>query len=174
MKYIASIIGISAVIMFVLSYQLKSRRGIIIFNAGSRVLYVVQYLFLGAFEGAALDIVALLVSLLAQRRSKGFIERHLKLSIIGSNLFIIAVGLLLYQNIFSLFPIIGVIFETGALWLTNEKHIRFVSFFGAPCWLVYNVVTFAYGSAIGNVITMVSIIIAILHYDVRFGRGGKK
>lgn len=173
MKYIANIIGICAVIMFVLSYQLKSRRGIIFFNAGSRVLYVVQYLLLGAFEGAALDIVALLVSIMAQRRGKGFIKKHLKISIIGANLFIIGVGLLLYQNVFSLLPILGVIFETGALWMTNEKHIRFMSFFGAPCWLVYNIVTFAYGSAIGNIITMVSIIIAILRYDIGVNRGGK-
>ena len=56
MKIIANIIGIAAVAMFVLSYQLKTRRGIIFFNAGSRVFYVLQYILLGAFEGAVLDI----------------------------------------------------------------------------------------------------------------------
>ena len=55
MKLFANIIGLAAVAMFVLSYQLKTRRGIILFNAGSRVFYVLQYILLGAFEGAVLE-----------------------------------------------------------------------------------------------------------------------
>ncbi len=166
MKIIANIIGIAAVAIFVLSYQLKTRQGIIFFNAGSRVLYVLQYILLGAFEGAVLDVVALLVSVLAQNKNKGWLGRHPKFTIIGANLFVVGMGLLFYRNIFSLFPIAGVLFETGALWLTKEKQIRFVSFFGAPFWLAYNILSVAYGSAIGNVMTMVSIGIAIVRYDI--------
>lgn len=166
MKIIANIIGIAAVVMFVLSYQLKTRRGIIFFNAGSRVLYVLQYVLLGAFEGAVLDIVALLVSVLAQNKNKGWFGKHPGFTIIGANLFVVGMGLLFYQNVFSLLPIAGVLFETGALWLTKEKQIRFVSFFGAPFWLAYNLVFSAYGSAVGNVMTMVSIGIAIIRYDI--------
>ena len=39
MTLLANIIGIAAVAMFVFSYQLKTRRTLIFFNAGSRVLY---------------------------------------------------------------------------------------------------------------------------------------
>ncbi len=163
---IANIIGIAAVAMFVLSYQLKTRRWIIFFNAASRVLYVLQYLLLGAFEGAVLDVVALLVSVLAQKKDTGWLKNHPKATIIGANLFVVVMGLLFYKNIFSLLPIAGVLFETGAFWLNKEKQIRIISFFGAPCWLVYNLVFSAYGSAIGNVMTMVSIGIAIVRYDI--------
>ena len=71
-----------------------------------------------------------------------------------------------YKNIFSLIAIAGVLFETGGLWLKHERHIRIVSFFGAPCWLAYNLVSSAYGSAIGNIMTMLSILIAIVRYDI--------
>ena len=37
---------------------------------------------------------------------------------------------------------------------------------GAPFWLVYNMLSAAYGSALGNVITLVSITVAIIRYDV--------
>ena len=47
MNVLATVLGILAVAMFVGSYQLKSRRAIIFFNAGSRVLYVIQYILLG-------------------------------------------------------------------------------------------------------------------------------
>jgi len=152
--------------MFVLSYQLKTRRGILFLNAGSRVFYVLQYLLLGAFEGAVLDIVALLVSVLAQRKDSGWLKKHPGLTVLGANLFVVAMGLLFYKDIFSLLPILGVLFETGALWLNRERQIRFVSFFGAPFWLAYNLIFAAYGSAVGNVLTMVSIGIAIVRYDI--------
>lgn len=162
----ANIIGIAAVVMFVLSYQFKTRRSIIFFNAASRVFYVLQYILLGAFEGAIMDIAALLVSLFAQHRDKGWIKKHAAAAVVLSGVFVIVTGLLFYENIFSLLPIFGVLFETGALWLKKERSIRFVSFFGAPFWLAYNLVSAAYGSAAGNIITMVSIGIAIIRYDI--------
>ena len=44
MNVLATVLGLLAVAMFVGSYQLKSGRAIIFFNAGSRVLYVIQYI----------------------------------------------------------------------------------------------------------------------------------
>ena len=169
MKIIANIIGILAVIMFVLSYQLKTRKKIIFFNGASRVLYVLQYVLLFAFEGAVMDIVALIVTFLAHQRDNKLFSKHKSLLIIGSNLFIVATGLLLYKNVLSLLPIFGVLFETGALWIKNEKYIRIFSLFGAPFWLVYNLCFGAYGSLIGNVMTMVSIAFAIYRYDIKKG-----
>ena len=166
MNILATILGLCAVAMFVLSYQLKSRRTIIFFNASSRVLYVVQYILLGAFEGALLDVVAFFVSLLCGQSEKGFVKKHFVLTVVLANLAIVVFGMLTYENIFSLLPILGVIFETLALWLKKEKRIRFVSLLGAPFWLAYNILCGAYGSAVGNVITLVSITVAIIRYDV--------
>lgn len=166
MVEIATIVGLLAVVMFVLSYQLKSRRGIIAMNAGSRILYVLQYILLGAFEGALLDITAFLVSLLCAKSQSGFIKRHFTLTVVLANLAIVAVGLSVYQNVFSLLPIFGVIFETLALWLKDERRIRIFSLLGAPFWLAYNLICLAYASAVGNVFTIVSILVAIVRYDI--------
>ena len=54
---ISQIIGFLSVVLFLLSYQQKKRKNIILFNVVSRALYIVQYLLLGAFEGAVLDIL---------------------------------------------------------------------------------------------------------------------
>ena len=163
---IANLFGVLAVALFVLSYQLKSRQNLIIMNAASRILYVSQYLLLGAFEGALLDVVALVVTLLCKNRDSKFIKKHFLLTVILSNLFIIGSGMTVYVNIFSLFPILGVIFETLALWPKKEKNIRLLSLLGAPFWLAYNLICLAYGSAIGNVITLVSITVSIIRYDI--------
>ena len=115
MEILATIFGLLAVVLFVLSYQLKSRRNIILANAGSRVLYVAQYILLGAFEGALLDIVAFFVSLFYKARDKAFMKKHPALILIATNAVILGLGMLTYQNIFSLLPILGVIFETLGL-----------------------------------------------------------
>lgn len=167
MKIFANVIGVCAVILFVLSYQIKHKRGIVTCNVISRALYVAQYIFLFAFEGAVLDIVGIIASVVAQKGEKGFIKKHFKAIAIGVNALIVICGILLYKNVFSLLPVMGVLLHTGAFWLKNEKHIRIVSFLGSPFWLVYNLYSCAYGSAVGDVLTMCSIAAAIYRYDIK-------
>lgn len=167
MKLTAQIIGILAVILFLLSYQQKKRLNIITFNVISRVLYIIQYILLGAFEGALLDVLGTISSVAAQNKEKSFIKEHAKAIIISINFIIVAVGLILYKNIFSLFPVAGVMLHTSAFWISDEKIIRKVSFLGSPFWLIYNLVNYAYGSAIGDILTMLSIGVAIYRYDIK-------
>jgi len=163
----AFLLGILAVITFLLSFQLKSRRNILIVNLTSRFLYILQYLVLGAFEGAVLDFMGFLSSFVARYKEKPFFARHF-IWIIGIiNLCLVAVGLVLYENIFSLFAIFGIVFEVTALWLTREKNIRILSLVAAPFWLVYNFVNGAYGSVIGNVLVIVSILVAMFRLDFK-------
>lgn len=163
----AQIVGVLAVATLLLSYQQKKRKNIILWNITARTLYIIQYVVLGAFEGVALDIMGALSSVVAQKKDSNVIKKYLFLVIAVLNLLIVAVGLLLYKNIFSLFPIAGVIFQTSALWMSKEKYIRLVSFLGTPFWLVYNLSSLAYGSAIGDVLTLVSIGTAIYRFDIR-------
>ncbi len=164
--YTANSAGICAVVLFLLSYQLKTRKAIVTCNITSRVFYILQYILLFAFEGAALDITAMIVSLFAGKKDTPFIRKHLKAVIIILNICILIIGLIFYQNIFSLLPIFGVFFETAALWLTKEKHIRILSLFGAPFWFIYNIINAAYGSALGNVLTIISLLLALFRYDI--------
>ena len=164
LEIIANIIGVFAVATFVFSYQLKTRKAIIICNAASRVLFVAQYFLLFAFEGAMLDIVSIAAVTLAQKKDTPFIKKHLKAVIILVNLAMIATGIIFYKNIFSLFPLIGVLLQAGAFWLTKERDIRLVSLLGSPFWFTYNVYSHAYGSSLGDVMTFVSIVTAMIRY----------
>jgi hypothetical protein len=167
MNEIAFIIGIAAVCLYLLGYLQKKRRNIILLNLSSRILYVLQYVMLGAFEGAGLDICGSLSSVLAQNKHRSFIKKHFKIFFIGANLVIVAVGLSLWVDFFSLLPIIGVLLHTSAFWMDDERKIRIVSLLGCPFWLIYNLVSGAYGSCIGDVLSIVSLCISIYRYDVR-------
>ncbi len=166
MSKISFIVGITAVIFYFLGYLQSKRSRIILFNVTARILYIVQYVLLGAYEGALLDVAGAVSSLLAQRKEITFVRKHSRVFFIGINLVIICSGFAVYKNVFSLLPVIGVLLHTGAFWIEDEKRIRQISFLGSPFWLVYNIVSRAYGSCVGDVMSMISIGISIIRYDI--------
>lgn len=167
MIIMAQILGVLAVIVFLVSFQFKTRKNIITFNVISRVLYISQYILLGAFEGAALDFTGAISSVFAKYKNKPFVNAHKKLILIVMNLLLVGIGILLYKNVFSLFAILGIVAEITALWITKEKNIRLLSLVSAPFWLIYNLANQAYGSVLGNILVMISIVIAIIRYDIK-------
>ena len=172
LKLLALIVGLAAVFSFLLSYQFSKRRSIIICNVVSRILYVLQYLLLFAFEGAAMDISAIPSSMLAAKKHTPFVEKNRLAILVGVNAFVILIGALVSRNLLSWVPVLGVLLETNALWLTKERNIRFLTLVAQPCWLFYNVRCGAYGGALGNVLTMASIVMALLRYDLPVSSGG--
>ncbi len=164
---IPQVIGLFAVALFLLSYQLKRRRDIILCNATSRGLYVLQYLLLGAISGAVLDVMGVLASVVAQKKEHPLIKKHIRSVFVLVNALIVAAGLFICwmnESFLDLLPIAGVLLHTGAFWMTKEKSIRRISLAGSPFWLAYNLASRAYGSAIGDVLSMASIIIAMIKY----------
>ena len=167
MKILSIIAGALAVILFLGSYQLKTRKNIIFCNVLSRVLYILQYIFLGEFIGAAMDISAIPSSMIAEKKEHPFVKKYEMPIIITVNLLIVGLGIAFYKNVYSLLPIFGVLFETVALWFSRERVVRLVSLFGAPFWLSYNLICGAYASAVGNILTMISILLALYRYRTR-------
>jgi len=166
MNTAALIVGLAAVFFFLLSYQFPKRNAIIACNVVSRVLYILQYLLLLAFDRAAMDISAIPSSVLAARKHTPFVENHKWSILIGVNAFVLGIGFLVWQDLLSWVPIVGVLLETNALWLSREKYIRLFSLASLPFWLFYNLRCGAYGAALGNVLVIISIISAMLRYDV--------
>lgn len=164
-EWIAQAVGLLAIVVFLLSYQQKERKKIIIWNATSRVLYILQYLLLLSFDGAVLDVLGILASLLAGQKDRGLVGRHKLLFFLLIDAAMIGATVLLWQDIFSLFALVGVLLHTGAFWLSDEKIIRRLSLAGSPFWLVFNFTQKAYPSAVGDALTIGSILIAMLRYD---------
>ena len=167
MKIIPQIIGFAAVTLFLLSYQQKKRSNIILMNVISRILYILQYLLLGAYAGAVLDVLGAVASVAASEKDEGLVKKYLKLIIIGINALIITAGVTIAcmnKSWLDLFSLAGVLLHTGAFWLSNEKIIRRISLMGSPFWFIYNFLSRAYGSALGDLLTMGSILLAMYRH----------
>jgi len=167
MDIVAQVVGLCAVILFLLSYQQKKRIHIILYNTISRFLYILQYVLLGAYAGAVLDILGAVSSVAAGRKHTGFIKKHTTAVMLLINACIITAGVtiaILNNSWIDLFSLVGVLLHTIAFWINNEKIIRIVSLIGTPFWLVYNFLSRAYGSALGDLLTLFSIVIAMIRH----------
>ena len=175
---IPQIVGITGTVLYILCFQMKHRLGIIIMNATSRVLFVIQYCLLGAFAGAILDILGISAAFVAAKKDKPFFKRHSRL-IFGLTVAVIVLGgalsvFLAFKAstgevtplavILSILPTIGVLLHSSAFFLSEERKIRILSFIGSPFWFVYNTASKAYGSSVGDVLSMASIISAMIRY----------
>ena len=79
----------------------------------------------------------------------------------------IATGILTWQDGWSILPIIGSILSTIALWMKKSSHIRIISLFVGPCWLIYNLIHGAYTGALNEVLAMTSIVIGMVRHDIK-------
>ena len=165
MKILSLIFGILGVVLYLLCFQLKHAKSIIACRVLSSLFYVLQYLLLFAFVGAAMDAAALVTSYIAYRRDTAFVKRHKIPILILTNAAIVTVGILLYTSPISLLAVAGVLFESASNWMKKEKTIRLVSLPAVPCWLIYNLAAGAYGAAIGSFLALLSLISAMIRYS---------
>lgn len=163
MYIISQIVGAFGLGASVISFQKKDRSGIMFFQVIASLLFAIQLFLVGAFTGAYLDIVSFGRTMVFANKGKKWASSNVWIYLFMS--LQILVGIFTYQNIFSVFAILGSILSTIALWMKESKHIRLVSLFVGPCWIVYNLVWGAYTGVINEIIAMTSIIIGIYRYD---------
>lgn len=163
MNIAAQIVGIAGIVFSLLSFQLKKRKHIMLFQMTASLMFSAQLFMVGAITGGCLDLISFVRTLIFANNSKKWASSSWWL--VGFIGVMIATGLLTWQSAWSILPIIGSVLSTVALWMKKEKHIRLVSLLVGPCWMVYNVATGAYTGALNELLAMASIVIGLLRHD---------
>ena len=170
---ITQIIGFLAVGLYLLSYQLKKRIHIVWVTFISNTFYVLQYLLLGAFSGAVMDILSTVASFFAARKNAPPFQKHKKAIIISTLAIIFTVGIaiaILRRSYIELLPIAGAIFQTVSLWCDDEQTLRKWGLCATPFWLVYNFISKAYGASLGSLFALISITVSLIRYRTKIER----
>ena len=163
----AQIIGFVAVGLYLLSFQLKKRTHIVWVTFASNTFYVLQYLLLGAFSGAIMDVLSTIASFLAAKKHSPRFKTHARFIAALSMAFIVIVGLgiaIVRRSLIELIPVAGALFSTISLWCDDEQTLRKFGLCSAPFWLVYNFISKAYGPTLGSLLAMISIIVSLIRY----------
>lgn len=174
-EIIAQAVGIFGMIANFVSFQQKKQKMAILFQFFAALLFAVNFLMLGAYIGALLNVIGVLRAIVFVNREKLNATHPVWLII-----FILAFSST-YPLVFTVFnkeisaknliieilPVIAMILSTISFRLSKAKDIRRFGLFSSPMWLIYNIFCFSIGAIISEILNLISIIIGIIRFDMK-------
>ena len=162
MEYIlGQILSIIAMVIMVISFQMKSNKLLFILQIISCIGFATSYLLLGFIDACFLNILALLRCVL-------FLIKRLKgnvIVLILLELSFIVCTIFTYQSVFSIVILIAQMVGTFSMWTGNGKIIRYLNLFiTSPGWLINNIYAFSIGGIICESFNIISILVALFRY----------
>ena len=150
---------IGTVLGFVM-YLARKRKTILLGKFTCDILWILHYGLIGAYSGAALNVLALGRESVFYNKekkwasSKFWLVLFVALTIISSSLS--------WEGMLSLLPMIGSCCAVMSFWCTNPFHIRLLAL---PCqilWLIYNILHQSLPSTLSCSISLVAIFIGLI------------
>ena len=166
MFIIAQLIGLIIVILSLIGLQQKSGEKFLFYQIIISILYVLQYLLLGAITGAVICTIAIIRCIVFWKYKKENKKTPIHYLIIFILLSILS-SIITSTSVFDYILTIGTIIFTYALWQDNMKIMRAGSIICVLSYIVYNLIFKAYTAIILDAIDFFNLSIAIYKNDIK-------
>lgn len=163
-KVVVQLIGLIAFFFSLIAYHYKRKDKILINMIVSSLFNLVHYFLLGAFSGCITKGIAIFRDLFIIVKDKYKLNSIIFLYIFVA-IYIIA-GILSYNSIYSILPIIAAIIYVINIWNGNAKVVKKSAFYCYFIWLLYNVCVMSIAGIISNTISIISSFIAIKNFKI--------
>lgn len=171
---VAQSLGILGMTANVVSYQAKSRAGVIFFQIFGSVFFAVNMFMLDAKTGFCLNLIGILRGLFYSHKDK-----FKNITAITSAFIILYI--LSYVSVFTVFgkepcpgnfvletlPVIAMTATTVGFSKNDAKSIRIATFVSSPLWLIYNCLNLSIGGILCETLSIVSVLSAFIRLDLR-------
>lgn len=171
----AQAIGIVAMTINVFSFQQKEQRKLIIMQFFGASLFAVNMFMIGAVVGGFLNLIGAFRAIVYSNKARfhadnklwlvGFISLYILSYVLSFTVFEkepTAVNLLV-----EILPIVGMVASNLGFCFKDAKTVRKLGLISSPSWLIYNIVNFALGGIICEILCFSSIIIGIIRLDIK-------
>lgn len=163
-KFIVSqCIGFLAAAILLLSFQQKTHKRIVIMQACSGFLFVVQYFMLGAYEGMVGNLVGMTRSIAFSFRGKSKFVDSIACPIIFS-LLAGAGGIFTYTSPISLLPMAAMMISSFVIWNPRTQQLRALTLPTSFMWLIYNLICGSVSGTVTEILSELSIIIGLIRF----------
>lgn len=160
---------IFTIIMYIftgLTYYAKDRKKILILSFMSLISIAIAYIFLNAWTGLAMDIVAIIrnIIFLIDEKKNGKRDKNTKtdaIILVGLYVISIVAAVFTYNGLLSLASVIATCIYTFSVWQKNVKLYKFLGIFVETLWMIYNIYIM---SIFGIILEAVVLICAITGY----------
>lgn len=161
---VAQFLGFLGLISWLYSVLQKDHFKILKFQNLANMFYMIQYTLLGAYPASCMNLISMLRGIVFFNDEKNNRKTSLNILILFFIVIVLA-GLLAFQNIYSLIPIIITLLYSYSLWQKNLTIFRVIFVLAASGWFVYNLLVGAYVTLIGNIFEFTFGIVSIIKYD---------
>ena len=157
---IGQILGIVAVILGFISFQMKSQYGIIVVQCATGFVFSAHYFLISAPTAVVLNLVTAFICVFYafrnKRQSKNIVE------VVVTVALIVIAGLFAWESVYSLLLIAGLALHTISLSLSNPQNTRKLVFFKSPLCFAYNFIVGSVGGVIFECTILTSAIIGLI------------
>lgn len=158
---LAQICGVIVLILTVISVQFKTKEKIVMCMVFANIVVTIQYFLLNAITGAVVSIINVIRCIIFYYYKKKDKKPSLIVLLIFEIVAIVS-GIMSWQNMWSVIPIVVTLIYTYGLWQDNVKVIRITTAIAGLGWAIYNIVVMAFVGAIQSVSQLISAMIALI------------
>lgn len=166
MFIIAQFFGILVIIANVLSMQMKNKKQIILMFILANLFSAINFILLQSYSGAVICFFAIIQTFINKIFEKKQ-QQVPKIIIVIYIVISIILGLITFNNIIDILPIICSILYTITIIQDYEKNIRRISLVNIILWIIYDIACQAYTAAISDSLMTISTIIGIYRFDYK-------
>ncbi len=160
-------IGFLAMAAFLLSYQIKSNKGLLISQSIGNFLFGLQYVLMNGVSGGLTSILIIVRNIQIMYKSKHPILGKPFWPVLYLVFDIVLVSLS-WTGLVSLLPLLAFTAGTLMYWSDNAQKIRLANLMCCcPSWLIYDVLTGSIAGIINETLAIISILISIFRYGWR-------
>lgn len=153
------LLGIVAVILGFISFQMKSPGGILIFQVITALIFSAHYFLINALTAMALNLIAAIQCIFYyfrdKRGSKGIIVP------VFFTALILIISVLTWEDWYSVFIMLGLAVNSISLAFSSAQKIRISMFIKSPLCLIYNIFVMSGGGIIYECAVLVSSLLGV-------------
>lgn len=158
---ISQVLVVFAMLSLGLSYLCKDKKKIMILCILSSAFYGTQYILLGAITGFAMNVVSIIRNIWFYINAKKERKNDIWVLIILC-LIALILGIISYDNIFSLTALAATLLFTYTVWQDNTKVYRWLALVISALWITYNIFFKSIFGVISELVLLIFEIIGII------------
>lgn len=156
------IISIVAVIVSFITYQMKSKRGIVVMLSIATGISCIAYALLGGTVALVLNLVSIVRNICYYHSDKKILSGKAVPVVLA--LIMGVLSIFTWEGAYSAFFVVGLMLNTLAMGYFNPQNLRKSILLTSSLILVYNLFIPSIGGAINEVVAITSSVIGLIRY----------
>lgn len=161
-EIIGQIFSIIAMALTVLSFQMKTKKQILVVQTAGSAFFLASYILFESWAAVCLNVVFLIRNTVFYFKDKKWASNRFWLYLILT--LVIVAGTFSFKTYLDLLPIVGSVFGTVAAYMKRENMFRLLKLGDSPCWLIYNLSIPSIGGSVCEIVNIASILIGLIRY----------